>query len=217
MRTTTYADRTEAGRLLAQELDEYTGRDDVVVIGLPRGGVPVAAEVAAALDAPLDVVVIRKLGLPQQPELAMGAVTAVGEAVTVVRNDAVVRDAGVDEEEFDGVLAVETAELRRREALYRGDSPPAEVEGRTVVVVDDGLATGASMRAALAALRTQEPARLVVAVPVGAPDTCASLEADDVVCPWVPDRFSSVGQAYADFGQTTDDEVRELLETARRR
>ncbi|WP_299278776.1 phosphoribosyltransferase family protein [uncultured Georgenia sp.] len=214
MRRRRYADRTEAGRVLAQQLGEYADRDDVVVIGLPRGGVPVAAEVAAALGAPLDVVVVRKLGLPRQPELAMGAITAVGSTVTVVRNDGVVRHARVSEEDFAAVLAAETAELRRREKLYRGDNPPVPVAGKVVIVVDDGLATGASMRAALAALRSQEPSRLVVAVPVGAADTCASLEADDVVCAWVPERFTAVGQAYADFGQTTDDEVRRHLDRA---
>ncbi len=211
-----YADRAEAGRALATELTDYAGRDDVVVIGLPRGGVPVAAEVAASLAAPLDVVVVRKLGLPQQPELAMGAITAVGETVTVVRNDGLLERAGVSEEEFDGVLAVETAELRRREALYRGANPPVPVTGTVAIVVDDGLATGSSMRAALAALRRQDPARLVVAVPVGDAETCASLEADDVVCTRTPERLGSVGEAYVDFAQTTDDEVRRHLDRTTR-
>ncbi|MPV37121.1 phosphoribosyltransferase [Georgenia subflava] len=208
-----YADRSEAGRVLAHELTAYAGRDDVVVLGLPRGGVPVAAEVAATLGAPLDVVVVRKLGVPGQPELAMGAITAVGETVTVVRNERVLDRAAVGREAFDGVLAAETAELRRREELYRGDRPREPLSGRVAVVVDDGLATGSSVRAALAALRQQAPSRLVVAVPVGSAPSCLAVgaEADEVVCPWMPEPFYGVGQGYLDFSQTSDDEVRAAL------
>ncbi len=211
-----YADRAEAGRALATELTDYAGRDDVVVIGLPRGGVPVAAEVATSLAAPLDVVVVRKLGLPQQPELAMGAITAVGETVTVVRNDGLLERAGVSEEEFDGVLAVETAELRRREALYRGANPPVPVTGTVAIVVDDGLATGSTMRAAVKAVRSLGPERIVVAVPTGPASACRELGTmvDEMVCATNPEPFNAVGLSYREFAQTTDEEVRELLDAS---
>lgn len=212
-----YADRREAGRDLAERLRDYAGRDDVVVLGLPRGGVPVAAVVAEALAVPLDVVVVRKLGVPGQPELAMGAITGVGEDVVLVRNERVLGHSGVREHAFQRVLAAERAELRRREQLYRGDRPPVSVRGKVVLLVDDGLATGSSMRAAIAALRRQEPARLVVAVPVGSASSCVAVgrEADDVVCAWAPEPFYGVGQGYYDFSQTSDAEVRDLLAASR--
>jgi predicted phosphoribosyltransferase len=208
-----YADRAAAGQVLAGELSAYAGATGLVVLGLPRGGVPVAAPVAAALGAPLDALVVRKIGLPGQPELAMGAVAGVGGDAAVVRNEAVIERAGVDGATFDRVLQQEAAELRRRELSYRGARPPAPVAGQMVIVLDDGLATGATMRAAVAALRHGRPARIVVAAPIGAVPTCAALaaEADEVVCPWTPSDFSSVGQGYRDFAPTSDEEVRRLL------
>ncbi|WP_418608126.1 phosphoribosyltransferase [Georgenia sp. SUBG003] len=175
--------------------------------------------VAQALGAPLDVVVVRKLGVPGQPELAMGAITGVGEDVVVVRNERVLGHTGVREHAFRKVLDAEKAELRRREELYRGDRPPLPVQGKVVLLVDDGLATGSSMRAAIAALRLQHPARLVVAVPVGSASSCAGVgrEADDVVCAWAPEPFYGVGQGYYDFSQTSDAEVRDLLAASRER
>jgi putative phosphoribosyl transferase len=213
-----FADRREAGRALAAALLERRAvADDAVVLGLPRGGVVVAAEVAAALGAPLDVIVVRKLGLPWQPELAMGAIAAVGEAVETVRTDVVLERAAVQASTFDEVRAEELAELRRREAAYRGDRPPVPVAGRPVVVVDDGLATGATMRAAVTAVRRQQPARITVAVPIGSPATCTDLEplVDEVVCLQTPRSFRAVGQGYADFAPTSDDEVRGALARAR--
>jgi predicted phosphoribosyltransferase len=208
-----YPDRAAAGDALAAELRRYAGRDDLVVLGLPRGGVPVAARVAAALAAPLDALVVRKVGVPGQPELAMGAVAGVAGGIEVVRNDRVIRRAGVDDAAFAAALRDEVPELRRREHAYRGDRPPAAVTGRTVIVVDDGLATGATMRAAVAAIRRQGPGRVVVAAPIGAGETCLALEtaADEVVCPWTPGRFDAVSQGYRDFAPTADDEVRALL------
>jgi putative phosphoribosyl transferase len=212
-----YADRQDAGQALAERLMPYAGREDVVVLGLPRGGVVVAAPVAAALGAPMDVVVVRKLGLPGQPELAMGAIAAVGSEIEVVRNEEVLRHADVDQVEFDGVLAAERTVLEQRGADLRAERPPTPLSGRTVLLVDDGLATGSTMRVAVAAVRRQRPAAIIVAVPVGSAETCRSLEADvdDVVCLTVPAAFHAVGQAYVDFGQTTDDEVRRLLSAAR--
>lgn len=208
-----YADRSEAGADLARHLSAYADRDDVVVLGLPRGGVPVAAAVAAALRAPLDVLIVRKLGLPGHSELAMGAIAGVGEGIEVVRNTDVLSRAHISPEAFDEVSRREATELRRRERAYRGDRPAAAIHGRTVIVVDDGLATGATMRAAATAVRRGEPARLVVGVPIGAPRTCAQLaaEVDEVICPWQPDRFWAVGQGYHDFRQTEDAEVQRLL------
>jgi putative phosphoribosyl transferase len=208
-----YADRSEAGADLARHLSAYAGRDDVVVLALPRGGVPVAAAIAAALPAPLDVLIVRKLGLPGHSELAMGAIAGIGESIEIVRNTDVLSRAHVSPAEFDDVSRREATELRRRETAYRGDRPGAVIRGRTVIVVDDGLATGATMRAAVTAVRRGKPARLVVAVPIGAARTCAELaaEVDEVICPWQPDRFWAVGQGYRDFRQTEDAEVQRLL------
>lgn len=208
-------DRSEAGRTLAQKLGAYAGRDDVVVLGLPRGGVPVAFEVARALDAPLDVFLVRKLGVPGHEELAMGAIASGG--VRVLSED-VVRRLNLSPRAIEAVASAEQRELQRREREYRGDQPPPDVRGKTVILVDDGLATGATMRAAIAALRRQGPARIVVAVPVAAASTCEELRdiADEVVCAVTPEPFLAVGQWYHDFSQTTDEEVRELLRLARR-
>jgi putative phosphoribosyl transferase len=209
-----FADRQAAGRALGERLRATTPiGPDVLVLGLPRGGVIVAAEVARTLGAQLDVLVVRKLGLPRQPELAMGAVAAAGEDVETVRVDSVIASALVDEQTFDAVRRREVAELRRREGAYRGNRPAVELTGRDVVLVDDGLATGATMRAALVAARRQAPRRLIVAVPVGSSRVCEALapDADDVVCLEAPGAFRAVGQAYADFGQTSDDEVRAAL------
>jgi len=205
-----FRDRADAGRALAGRLGSYVGRDDVFVLGLPRGGVPVAAEVAVALDAPLDVVLVRKLGVPGHPELAMGAL---GPGGVRVLNTPVVRSLGITTAVLDEVTAREQAELDRRQRLYRGQRPPPELEGKVVIVVDDGLATGATMRAAVSALRVTGPARIVVAVPVGAQPTCRELaaEADEVVCVRAPATFQAVGQWYDDFSQTTDEEIHRLL------
>lgn len=206
-----FRDRTEAGRLLAARLEQYVGKPDVMVLALPRGGVPVAYEVARALPAPMDVFIVRKLGVPGQEELAMGAVATGGVRVL---NDQVVKGLGIPEYMIDAVVKWETEELKRRERLYRGDRPPPDVRGKTVILVDDGLATGSTMLAAARALRQQGPARVVVAVPVAAPDTCELLKADvdEVVCAATPEPFYAVGLWYRDFSQTTDEEVRELLE-----
>jgi putative phosphoribosyl transferase len=208
-----YADRAEAGDALADELVHYCGRDDVVVLALPRGGVPVAARIAGELGAPLDVLLVRKLGLPWHPELAMGAIAGTGESVEVVRNEDVLDRANPSGAEVDRVLREESDELRRREQLYRGGRDAAPVAGRVVILVDDGLATGATMRAAATAVRRRDPARLVIAVPIGSPRTCAELAGlvDELVCPWTPERFVAVGQGYADFGQVDDATVTRLL------
>ncbi len=205
-----FQDRTDAGRQLAEELLSYAGRDDVIVLALPRGGVPVAFEVAQRLGVPLDVFVVRKLGVPGHEELAMGAIASGG--VRVLNEDVlyVLPDA---QSIVEMVTAIEREELKRRERDYRGDRPAPEVRGRTVILVDDGLATGATMRAAAAALRQQGAAKIIVAVPVGAPGTCHEIRsvADEVVCLQTPGSFMGVGQYYEDFSQTTDEEVRELL------
>ncbi|MGH9223964.1 MAG: TIGR03086 family metal-binding protein [Acidimicrobiales bacterium] len=195
---------------MAGLLAAYGGRSDVIVLGLARGGVPVAAEVAAGLGVPLDVLVVRKLGTPGQVELAMGAIASGGVRVL---NDTVIAGMGVDPADIERVTAAERAELGRRTALYRGDRVPLDVSGRVVVVVDDGLATGSTMRAAVAALRRMGPSRIVVAVPVGAPVTCAEfrLVADEVVCARQPREFHAVGEWYRDFRPTTDDEIRDVL------
>ncbi|HYX44327.1 MAG TPA: phosphoribosyltransferase [Acidimicrobiales bacterium] len=206
-----FQDRVDAGRVLAQELRPYAGRPDVVVLGLPRGGVPVAAEVARALGATLDVLVVRKLGVPGHRELAMGAIAPGG--VRVLNTD-VVRALGIDESVVDEVAADEAAELERRQKLYRGDRPFPDLADKVVIVVDDGLATGATMRVAVSALRAHRPRRVVVAVPVGARPTCQALaqEADEVVCARTPAAFQAVGEWYRDFSPTTDAEIPRLLE-----
>ncbi len=215
--TRTFRDRREAGRVLAEELASYGQRDlenDVLVFGLARGGVPVAWEVAAALHAPLDVFLVRKLGVPRASELAMGALASGGG---VVMNDNVVSSLHITDEPVREVIASETAELNRREQAYRGGRPLADPRGKIVILVDDGIATGASMLAAVRALRAagtdSAPKSIVVAVPVGPASTCREIaqEANDVVCATMPPGFEAVGQVYADFRQVSDDEVRELL------
>ena len=207
-----FADRREAGRALGERL-AADPREGVVVLGLPRGGAVVAAAVAEVLGAPVDVLLVRKLGLPGQPELAMGAIAGSGEDVHTVRSEDVIVRAGVGPEAFERVRAAELAELRRREAAYRGDRPPVRVRGRPVVLADDGLATGATMRAAVAAMRAAGAGPITVAVPVGSPRACARLagEADEIVCLWAPEGFRAVQQGYADFAPTSDDEVRACL------
>jgi predicted phosphoribosyltransferase len=209
-----FADRREAGRELASRLDPYRGGRDVVVLGLPRGGVPVAYEIATALGAPLDVFLVRKLGVPGHAELAMGAIASGGVRVI---NDDVIAWYGLPRSAIDRVAAEEQEELARREREYRKGQAPLDLRARTVVLVDDGLATGSTMKAAVKAVKTLDPARVVVAVPVGASDTCRALavEADEVVCAHTPEPFSAVGLWYRDFSQTTDDEVRDLLEKGR--
>ena len=205
-----FRNRAEAGRILAESLHGYAGRDDVVVLGLPRGGVPVAAEVAAALGAPLDVLVVRKVGVPGHEELAMGAVASGG---VLVLDEALIETLGIDRPVIEEVVERELVELERREAAYRGERAPPALAGKTVVLVDDGLATGSTMRAAVRAVRAREPARIVVAVPVAAAETCRELEreADEVVCAATPRSFRAVGLWYDDFRPTSDDEVRKLL------
>src|SRR5438034_5839421 len=208
-----FANRTEAGRLLAEKLVQYAGRDDVVVLGLPRGGVPVAYQVARRLGAPLDVFIVRKLGVPGFEELAAGAIASGG--VRVLNQD-VVRAIPHAEEAIEAVTARETAELERREQIYREGRSPPELRGRIVILVDDGVATGATMRAAVKALRQRGVAKIVVAVPVGPPDTCREIEqeADETICLSTPPFFQAVGQYYEDFSQTSDEDVRELLSQA---
>ena len=205
-----FRDRTDAGRQLAANLGAYVNRSDVVVLGLPRGGVPVAFEVARHLGAQLDVFVVRKLGLPGQSELAMGAIA--GGSIEVLNHD-VIDHLGVPRAIVDRVIARERTELQRRESAFRLNRDAIDVAGKTVIVVDDGLATGSTMTAAIAALRQRRPGRIVVAVPVGAEETCQRLRAaaDDVVCLATPWPFHAVGQWYDDFAQTSDDEVRALL------
>ena len=208
-----FRDRVEAGRMLATTLQEYANRDDVVVLALPRGGVPVGFEVAKALHAPLDVFVVRKLGLPGQEELAMGAIASGG--VRVLNRD-LLRALHIPEEVVGQITQGEQRELERREREYRDERSPIDVRGKTVILVDDGLATGSSMRVAVLALKQKGPAQVVVAVPVAPADTCAELQsvADKVVCAVTPQPFLGVGQWYEDFSQTSDEEVRELLRRA---
>ena len=208
-----FRDRKEAGRFLARKLMAYADRSDVLVLALPRGGVPVAWEVAQVLHAPLDVFLVRKLGLPGHEEFAMGAIASGGVRVL---NDDVVRALGVSRDTIEAIAARERRELERRERIYRGDRPAPDVRGRTVILIDDGLATGSTMRAAVAALRQQKPARIVVAVPVGAAETCAEFqdEVDEAICALTPEPFYAVGVWYGDFSQTTDEEVHDLLEQA---
>lgn len=210
-----FRDRAHAGRELAANLVGYRGRDDVIVLALPRGGVPVAFEIAEALGAPLDVFVVRKLGVPGHEELAMGAIATGGVRVL---NRSVVESLGITPDAIDAVAAREQRELDRRERSYRGDRPEAHVRGKVVILVDDGLATGATMKAAAAALRQQGPSRIVVAVPVGAPETCDEFrdEVDDVICARMPEPLYGVGLWYADFSQTSDEEVHDLLDRSRR-
>ncbi len=205
-----FADRRDAGRLLAVRLRQYANRGEVVVLALPRGGVPVAYEVASALHAPLDVLSVRKLGVPGHEELAMGAI---GSGGLKALNYDVIDGLGIGQEEVERVAEREGRELERRERVYRDSRPYPQIEGKTVILIDDGLATGASMLVAVRALREKHPAKIVVAVPVGPRDTCAMLgeAADEVVCYAAPEFFGGVGAWYDDFRQTTDDEVRELL------
>ena len=210
-----FHDRTSAGRALARRLRPYAARPDVLVLALPRGGVPVAYEVARTLGAPLDVFLVRKLGVPGQEELAMGAIATGGVRVV---NPEVVRALGLPREVLDAAAAAEQRELERRERAYRDDRPLPEVRGRAVILIDDGLATGTTMRAAVAALRQQGPARIVVAVPVAAASSCEDLRdlVDEVFCLQTPEPFYAVGSWYEDFTQTSDAEVHALLEHAAR-
>jgi predicted phosphoribosyltransferase len=207
---TVFEDRRDAGRQLAKKFDRYIGVGNVVVLGLPRGGVPVAYELATHLAAPLDVLVVRKLGVPGHEELAMGAIAS-GDVEVV--DPTIVARAGVTPERLQAVVDAERRELARREQVFRGGRPPRDVAGKIAIVVDDGLATGASMAAALDAIRTRKPARLVAAVPIAPPETCRALRAraDDMICLVTPPRMYAVGVWYRDFAQTTDQEVRTLL------
>jgi predicted phosphoribosyltransferase len=208
-----FRDRADAGRTLATSLAEYAGRPDLVVLALPRGGVPVGYEVARSLGAPLDIFLVRKLGVPGHEELAMGAIASGGVRVL---NPGVVQALEIPEQVIEDVAAAELRELERRERAYRADRPPPDVRGKTVILVDDGLATGSTMRAAATALRQQRPARIVIGVPVSTPETCDQFreEVDDIVCAITPEVLFGVGAWYQDFSQTTDDEVRELLARA---
>src|SRR5438445_3296168 len=208
-----FANRTEAGRLLAEKLVQYAGRDDVVVLGLPLGGVPVAYQVARRLGAPLDVFIVRKLGVPGFEELAAGAIASGGVRVL---NEDVIRAIPHADQAIEAVTARETTELQRREQIYREGRPAPELRDRIAILVDDGLATGATMRAAIKALRQRGAANIVVAVPVGPPDTCHEIEeqADETICLSTPEFFQAVGQYYDDFSQTSDEDVRELLSQA---
>ena len=209
-----FHDRTDAGRVLAADLAAYAGRSDIIVLGLPRGGVPVAYEVARALGAPLDVFLVRKLGLPGQEEFAMGALASGGIRLI---NEQVVEAYGISDAEIEAISAAEQRELERRERSYRDGRPLTELEGRTVILIDDGLATGFTMRAAVLAIRLEDPARIVVAVPVAAAETCDEFReiVDDIVCSETPEPFQAVGIWYEDFAQTTDAQVHELLSAAK--
>jgi putative phosphoribosyl transferase len=206
-----FRDRSDAGRRLAKALSEYKGRN-AVVLAFPRGGVPVAAEVAAALDAPLDLILVRKIGVPTQPELAMGAVVD-GAAPIVVRNDEVIELSGTTADEFDAACTRELAEIERRRQLYIGERPRAEITGQVVIVIDDGIATGATTRAALQAIRNRKPKELVLAVPVAPPDTITQLrrEVDALICLETPELFGAIGYFYRDFRQVSDQEVVAIL------
>ena len=208
-----FRNRSEAGQALAERLQEYTSRDDVLVLGLPRGGVPVAYEVAKRLGAPLGVFVVRKLGVPGHEELAMGAIASGG---ILVLDQHLVRRVGIGDGELERVIAAELRELSRREVAFGGGRGPRDLEQKIVVLVDDGLATGSTMRAAALAVGKRNPAKVVVAVPVAAAETCNDVRdiVDDVVCDVTPRHFGAVGFWYEDFSETTDEEVRELLEHA---
>lgn len=205
-----FQNRTDAGRKLAEKLTEYANREDVLVLALPRGGVPVAFEVAQKLNAPLDIFLVRKLGVPGQKELAMGAIASGGVRVL---NERTIHYLGISEKDIDAVTEKEQHELERREKAYRDNRPAPDVRGKIVILVDDGLATGATMRAGVVALKQLEPAKIVVAVPVAADETCYEFkyQVDAVICAITPEPFYGVGLWYQDFSQTTDDEVRELL------
>jgi predicted phosphoribosyltransferase len=209
-----FPDRTEAGKYLATKLLSYKDRQDVLVLALPRGGVPVAFEVAQALHVPLDIFLVRKLGVPGHEELAMGAISTGGVRVL---NEDTVEYLRIPEHVIDAIAAEELKELERRERAYRGNRPEPDVKGKTVILIDDGLATGSTIRAAAQALRQQQPARIVVAVPVSAPETCDEyrIGVDEIICAVTPEPFLGVGMWYLDFSQTTDEEVRDLLERAR--
>jgi putative phosphoribosyl transferase len=215
-----YADRTEAGTILADQLARQLAGDPVLdrplVLGLPRGGIPVAGQVASRLGAPLDVLLVRKVGLPEQPELAMGAVAAIGDRTAVVRNDPVLRQRRVSPAEFAAACRTGLVTLHQQALRYRGDREPLELAARSVIVVDDGLATGATMRAAVATLRAADAGRLVLAVPIGSPGTCEALArlVDALVCPWQPADFGSVSQGYRDFSQTSEATVIRILAEA---
>ena len=208
-----FRDRTEAGQVLARCLQQYKNQPDVLILGLPRGGVPVAYEVARELNAPLDVFIVRKLGVPGHEELGMGAI-ATGGVRTL--HEGIIREIGISPQTIEAVSAREQAELERRERLYRGDRPAPTIKGRTVVIVDDGLATGSTMKAAIQAVRQQDPRQVIVAVPTAPSETCEQLKesADHVVCALTPEPFFSVGGSYADFTQITDGEVRDLIASA---
>ncbi len=208
--STKFHTRTEAGKMLARALTAYADCEDLLVLGLPRGGVPVAYEVAKVLDASLDICLVRKLGVPGHKELAMGAITSGG--IRVINYD-VVSSLGISNQTIEQVTADELQELQRRDRAYRGDRPPLNVKNRTVIVVDDGIATGSTMRAAITMLQQQQPKRIVVAVPIAPPETCEELsnQVDEVVCLKMPERMYAVGVWYEDFSQTTDEEVRYLL------
>ncbi|MFW5813672.1 MAG: phosphoribosyltransferase [Fibrobacterota bacterium] len=210
-----FQNRGEAGRLLAGFLEGYAGSEDTLVLGLPRGGVVVAYEIASVLKVDLDVFLVRKLGAPYQPELAMGAIAEGGVRLL---NEDVVSFLSVSDEEIDSVAEEELAELRRRQGRYRGKEPAKEIRGRTVIVADDGLATGATMKAAIKGIRVRKPEKIIVAVPVGAPSTVKQVGemADEVICPRQPENFMAVGMWYEEFDQTSDREVIELLERSRR-
>jgi len=209
-----FRDRTDAGKYLATKLLNYKDRPDVLVLALPRGGVPVAFEVAQALRVPLDVFLVRKLGVPGHEELAMGAISTGGVRVL---NEDTVGYLRIPEHIIDAVAAQELKELERRELAYRGNLPEPDVKGKTIILIDDGLATGSTIRAAAQALRQQQPARIIVAVPVSAPQTCDEyrIGVDEIICAVTPEPFLGVGMWYLDFSQTTDEEVRNLLERAR--
>jgi putative phosphoribosyl transferase len=208
-----FSDRVEAGRVLASKLSKYKGRPETLILALPRGGIPVAFEVASALGLPVDVFVVRKLGVPGQEELAMGAI-ATGDVQVI--NYAVVDEFRIGQSTIDAVAQKEREELQRRETLYRGDRSPRTIQGKTVILIDDGIATGSTMRAAIAALRQIGPESIIVAVPVAAADTCRELsaEADEVICADTPTTFFAISQFYRKFEQTTDEEVRDLLARA---
>ena len=213
MKVNHFRDRVHAGQLLAGQLMQYADREDVIVLGLPRGGVPVACEVAEKLHAPVDVLVVRKLGLPGWEELAMGALASGGVRVI---NQEVVRSAGISHAAIETAVARESRELQRRELAYRGHTGVPEIEDKTVILIDDGIATGSTVKAAVLALQQQEPARIIIAVPTAAPDACAMLEpmVDELIALLQPDEFRAVGQWYEDFSQTTDAEVTECLAKA---